>query len=61
MPKDIFAKLGEHEALHQALIDGETSGPSEAFDRKAFQAEMRAKHARPRQPLKGHADSARRS
>ncbi|MEL6226175.1 MAG: hypothetical protein AAFR27_13665 [Pseudomonadota bacterium] len=45
MPKDIFAKLGEHEALHQALIDGETSGPSEALDRKAFQAEMRAKHA----------------
>lgn len=42
--------LEDHEthqdALRQALIDGENSGPSQPFDRKAFQAEMRAKHDR---------------
>ena len=43
----IYDGENEHEALRQALIDGENSGPGEPFDRKAFQAEMRAKHARP--------------
>lgn len=38
----------EHEALRQALIDGENSGPGEPFDREAFQTDMRARHARPR-------------
>lgn len=42
--------LEEHEfgqeALRQALIDGEQSGPGAPFDRKAFQSEMRATHGR---------------
>jgi len=35
----------EQEALRQALIEGEQSGPGEPFDRAAFRKEMIARHA----------------
>ena len=42
--------LQDHEtkvqALRQALIDGENSGPTQPFDSEVFLAEMRAKHVR---------------
>ena len=37
----------QQDALRQALIEGEQSGPAQPFDRQAFQADMKARHARP--------------
>ncbi|MEO0722778.1 MAG: hypothetical protein AAFY43_11600 [Pseudomonadota bacterium] len=61
MPKETLKRLGEHSEafgtysrgsasmlIHQALAEGETSGPAQPFDRRAFQAEMKAKYDRKR-------------
>lgn len=37
----------QQEALRQALIEGEESGPARPFDRTRFQKTMKARHARP--------------
>ncbi len=34
------------QALHQALVDGENSGPSQPFDSESFKKRMREKHVR---------------
>ena len=41
---ELLEQEGKRQALREAIIEGEESGPSEEFDGEAFVAEMRARY-----------------